>query len=44
MGATFQLDGNVFELKHKLGVGIKVNNDVQNQIINLTIQNRRMPG
>lgn len=32
------------ELKNKLGARIKVNNDVQNQIFNLTIQNRRMTG
>ena len=39
-----QSNENVFELKNKLGAGIKINNDIQNQIMNLTIQNRRMAG
>lgn len=34
---AIQSNENVFELKNKLGAGIKINNDVQNQIMNLTI-------
>ena len=41
---SLQLDENIFELKHKIGAPIKATDDVQNEIINLTMQNRRMSG